>query len=88
MAKEKVTATLDAARFAATREMAGARGVSAGVDSAVASYVGRRRHLAAVDHWLAEMQRDHGPIPGPTLEWAARIVDAWAAPPARRRRMR
>ncbi|MBX7193627.1 MAG: hypothetical protein K1X94_16340 [Sandaracinaceae bacterium] len=86
MAKEKVTLTLDAEQIAALRELVGARSLSAGVDAAVAAYVARMRHLAAVDEWLAEMERAHGPVPPATVEWAARIVDAWAAPPARRRR--
>lgn len=28
---------------------------------------------------LAEMDRDHGPVPDETLEWAARLVDGWQA---------
>lgn len=86
MAKEKVTLTLDAEQVAALRDLVGARSLSAGVDAAVAAYVARMRHLSAVDEWLAEMERAHGPIPAPTVEWAARIVDTWAAPPTRRRR--
>jgi len=35
------------------------------------------KHLAAVDEWLAELERDFGPIPPETLEWAAQITDQW-----------
>lgn len=57
MAKEKLTLTLDAEQVAALRELVGARSLSAGVDAAVAAYVTRMRHLAAVEEWLAEMER-------------------------------
>jgi hypothetical protein len=77
MAKEKVTLTLDAAQLAELRDVAGARSLSAAVDSAVAAYLSRLRHLTAVDEWLAEMERDHGPIPNETLEWAAQLVEQW-----------
>jgi len=50
----------------------------------VAAYVARLTHLRAVDDWLAELEREHGPIPPETLEWAAEIVDQWAAAPKRR----
>lgn len=84
MAKEKVTLTLDAETLKELRRLAGARSLSAGVDAAIGAYVRRMRHLAAVDEWLAELDRKHGPVPTETLEWAARTVDAWEA--ARRRR--
>jgi hypothetical protein len=77
MAKEKVTLTLDGAQVEELRRVAGARSLSAAVDSAVAAYLGRLRHLAAVDEWLAELERDHGPIPNETLEWAAQLVEQW-----------
>lgn len=79
MAKEKVTLTLDAAQVDELRRMAGSRSLSAAVDKAVAAHLARLRHLAAVDDWLAEMERDHGPVPTETLEWAAQIVEAWEA---------
>jgi hypothetical protein len=90
MAKEKVTLTLDAARLAELRDAVGARSLSAAVDNAVAAYVSRLRHLAAVDEWLNELERDHGPIPPETLEWAAQLTEEWAAkrrrPPSKARR--
>ena len=39
----------------------------------------RLRHGAAVDEWLAELERNHEPAPVETLEWAARLVEDWAA---------
>ena len=88
MAKEKVTLTLDTARLQELRELVGARSLSAAVDDAVGSHVIRLRHLTAVDEWLAELERAHGPIPPETLEWAAQIVERWdsATRPARRTR--
>jgi hypothetical protein len=85
MAKEKVTLTLDAAGLQELRGLVGARSLSAAVDSAVQAYIARLRHLSAVDSWLAELEREHGPIPPQTLEWAAQIVDQWAAEQPRRR---
>jgi hypothetical protein len=81
MPREKVTLTLDAQLVEELRRIAGARSLSAAVDRAVADYVVKLRHLAAVDDWLAEMEREHGPIPSETLDWAASIVDAWADAP-------
>jgi predicted transcriptional regulator len=78
MAKEKVTLTLDAELVDEIRRLAGARSLSAAVDRALFDYVAKLRHLASVDEWLAEMEREHGPIPSETLDWAASIVDAWA----------
>ncbi len=86
MAKEKVTLTLDADKVEELRSLVGARSLSAGVNAAIDAYVQRMRHLVAVDAWLAEMEREHGPIPGETLEWAARQVDRWQATAQRRRR--
>lgn len=77
MAKEKVTLTLEAGDLAELRELVGARSLSAAVTSAVRAYLTRVKHLAAVDSWLAELEREHGPIPPETLEWAAQIVDGW-----------
>ena len=53
MAKEKVTLTLDAVQLEELRHISGARSLSAAVDSAVAAYLARWRHLQAVDDWLA-----------------------------------
>jgi hypothetical protein len=44
------------------------------------------RHLAAVDEWLLEMERKHGPLPVESLEWAARVVEGWEAARKRARR--
>lgn len=79
MAKEKVTLTLDAEQLSELRQLAGARSLSAAVDSAVSAYLAHWRHLAAVDDWLAELERDHGPVPPETLEWAAQVVERWEA---------
>lgn len=79
MAKEKVTLTLDAGQLAELRDIAGARSLSAAVDSAVGAHLIKLRHLAAVDDWSAELEREHGPVATETLEWAAQIVDKWDA---------
>jgi len=84
MPKEKVTLTLEAANVEELRALVGARSLSATVDAAVASYLSRLRHLAALDEWLVELEREHGPIPPDTLEWAARLVERWES--GRRRR--
>jgi hypothetical protein len=89
MPKEKVTLTLDTASLKDLRELVGARSLSAAVDDAVGAHVARLRHLAAVDEWLAELERTYGPIPPETLEWAAQLVERWqsgATRPARRAR--
>lgn len=77
MAKEKVTLTLDTDKLAELRARAGTRSLSATVDAAVKAYLDRMRHLDAVDDWLAELEREHGPIPPDTLEWAAQVIDEW-----------
>jgi hypothetical protein len=74
-----VTLTLDAERLAELRERVGARSLSAAVDNAVRAYLDRLRHLAAVDEWLVELEREHGPVPPETLEWAAQLVEAWGS---------
>lgn len=79
MAKEKVTLTLDAEQLAELRSLVDARSLSATVDQAVGAYLSRLRHLHSVDQWLAELEAEHGPVDPETLEWAARIVDDWAA---------
>ncbi len=88
MPKEKVTLTLDGGQLEELRRLVGARSLSAAVDSAVAAYLARMRHLHAVDDWLAELEREHGPVPNETLEWAAQLVEQWDAartPPPKRR---
>ncbi len=79
MAKEKITLTLDAGHLAELRSQVGGRSVSAAVDAALGAYLERLRHGAAVDEWLAELERDHGPVPVETLEWAARLIEDWSA---------
>jgi len=69
MARTKVTLTL--------REVVGARSLSAAVDQAIAAHRRKVRHLAAVDRWLATLERAHGPVPPATIEWAAALVDEW-----------
>lgn len=86
MAKEKVTLTLDSGRLRELRELVGARSLSAAVDSAILGYLARARHLAAVDEWLVEMEREHGPVPPETLDWAAKLVAAWESGRNKRRR--
>jgi hypothetical protein len=88
MAKEKVTLTLDAAQLEELRTIAGTRSLSAAVDNAVAAYLTKWRHLAAVDDWLTELERDHGPVPPETLEWAAQLVNQWDDKAARGGRRR
>ncbi|HWB18020.1 MAG TPA: hypothetical protein VG538_16575 [Vicinamibacterales bacterium] len=79
MPRAKVTLTLSTERLEALRELAGARSLSGVVDQVVALQLDRLRHFAAVDDWLAEMEREHGPIPPATLEWAATLIDEWDA---------
>ena len=86
MAKEKVTLTLDAQALAELRTLVGARSLSAGVDAAVAAHIQRLRHLAAVDAWLLDLERKHGPIPKQTSEWAAGVFEQWDASRGDRRR--
>jgi hypothetical protein len=77
MARVKVTLTLDGDRVEELRQLVGARSLSAAVDNAILAYLAHLRHLTAVDEWLAELEREHGPVPPETLEWAARLVDEW-----------
>ena len=86
MPREKTTLTLDAYNLRELRQLVGARSLSAAVDSAVLAYLGRLRHLAAVDEWLVELERAHGPVPRETLEWAAKLADEWESGRATRRR--
>jgi hypothetical protein len=79
MAKEKVTLTLDADRMAELRKIVGTGSLSSAVDGAVAVHLTRLRHLAALDDWLSELEREHGPVPVETLEWAAQVIDRWDA---------
>lgn len=86
MPREKVTLTLDSEHLQELRKLAGARSLSAAVDNAVSAYLDRLKHLMAVDDWLAELEREHGPVPAETLEWAAKLVDDWQAGRAKRGR--
>lgn len=82
--KEKVTLTLDAAHLDELRTLVGRRSLSAAVDQALTLYLARLKHLDAVDEWLAEMERDHGPVPTETLEWAVHVIDQWQSGSRRR----
>jgi hypothetical protein len=76
-------------RAAAVSGSLAAAHAEAAIDSAVAAYLIKWRHLAAVDDWLAELERAHGPVPAETLEWAAQFVERWdagRAQPSKRRR--
>jgi hypothetical protein len=86
MSKEKVTVTLDSDNLRELRSIVGARSISETIDTAVSAHLARLRHLKEVDTWLAEMEREHGPIPRQTLEWAAKMVGDWEARTGRRRR--
>jgi hypothetical protein len=77
MAREKVTLTLDVDLLEELRALAGARSLSAAVDNAVRAHLSRLRHLDAVDEWLADMEREYGPIPPQTLDWAGQLIQAW-----------
>ena len=77
VAKERSPLTLDAGQLEELRRITGARSLSVAVDAAVAAYLARIRRLASVDEWLAELEREHGPIPNETLDWAANLVDEW-----------
>ena len=84
MPKEKVTLTVDTEQLEEVRRLLGARSMSSAVETALAEYLAKLRHFTAVDEWLAEMERDHGPVPQETLEWAAHLVDDWLAAKNRR----
>ncbi len=86
MAREKVTLTLDTENLAELRRLVGARSISAAVNSAIQAYLARLRHLEAVDQWLVDMERDHGPIPPQTLDWAEKLVRSWETERTRRTR--
>jgi hypothetical protein len=85
MPKEKVTLTLDVTNLAALRSLVGSRSLSAAVDRSIAVHVARMKHLAAVDEWLEELEREHGPIQPETLEWAGHVVAEWAKRTRRRK---
>jgi hypothetical protein len=53
--------------------------MSSAVEQALAEYLAKVRHFAAVDEWLDEMEREDGPVPPETLEWARKLVDDWLA---------
>lgn len=86
MPREKVTLTLDSDYLQELRQLVGARSLSAAVDSAILAYLARLRHLSAVDDWLVELEREHGPVPPETLDWAAKLVEQWKSVPVKRRR--
>jgi hypothetical protein len=86
MPREKITLTLDGGNLEELRRLVGARSLSAAVDRAILAYLARLRHLAAVDEWLVELEREHGPVPPETLDWAARLVEDWEAERTKRRR--
>jgi hypothetical protein len=86
MSKEKVTLTLDSDNLRDLRSIVGARSISETVNSAVSAYLARLRHLKQVDEWLADMDREYGPVPPQTLEWAAKMVAEWESHGERRRR--
>jgi hypothetical protein len=86
MGKEKVTLTLDGDHLRELRALVGGRSLSETVDAAVSIHLAHLRHLKEVDEWLAEMDREHGPIPPQTLEWAAKMVGEWEGRERRRRR--
>jgi predicted transcriptional regulator len=74
--KEKVTLTVDTGQLEELRRLVGARSMSSTVELALADYLAKQRHLAAVDEWLAEMERDDGPIPQEYLDWADEVFAA------------
>jgi hypothetical protein len=76
MAKEKVTLTVDTEQLRQLRLLVGARSMSSAVEIALAEYLAKLRHFAAVDEWLAEMEREHGPIPQEYLDWADEVFEA------------
>ena len=86
MPRQKVTLTLASDTLEKLRKLVGARSLSATVDQAVSAHLDRLRHLAAVDEWLVEMEREHGPIPPETLGWAAKLVDDWESQRLKRSR--
>jgi hypothetical protein len=77
MAREWVTLTVNRGQLEELQNLVGARSLSVAVDSAIAAHLARLRNLAALDEWLIEFEREHGPVPPDTLEWAARLVQAW-----------
>jgi hypothetical protein len=86
MSKEKVTLTLDVQKLSELRTFVGAKSLSSAVDAAITADLERRRHLAAVDEWLIELDHKHGPPSPEATAWAARVVDGWSRPRNRRRK--
>lgn len=86
MAKEKVTLTLETESLKQLRKLCGERSLSASVDAAVRAHLARLRHLRAVDGWLDELEREHGPIPAPAIEWATAQIDEWEKLRTKRKR--
>jgi hypothetical protein len=79
VAKEKVTLTIDTAQLEELRRLVGARSMSSTVEAALEEYLAKVRHRAAVREWLAEMERDFGPIPQEDREWATNAFEDWEA---------
>ena len=48
-------------------------------DVKAVEYLVRRRLTELGLTQIAELEREHGPVPPETLEWAAQLVDDWAA---------
>ena len=86
MSKEKITLTLDTDNLRELRALVGSRSLSETVDTALAAHLTRVRHLRAVDGWLRDMERKHGPVPERTRTWAAGVVTDWESRVQRRRR--
>jgi hypothetical protein len=86
MAKEKVTLTLDAAKLAKLRTLVGARSLSSTVDAAIDAELARRRHFAAVDAWLLELDKKYGAVSDETMTWASGVFDDWTRARSRRKK--
>lgn len=74
MSKERFILTLDSKPLRALRRLVGARNLSAEVDTAIAAYIARQRHLAAVErkHGIGRKLRG---IPQGTLRSAKVFLD-------------
>lgn len=70
-----MTLTVDTEQLEQLRRLVGARSMSSAVELALAEYLAKLRHFAAVDEWLAEMEREEGPIPQDSLDWAKSVFD-------------
>lgn len=72
-----MTLTVDTEQLQELRRLVGARSMSSAVEIALAEYLDKIRHFAAVDEWLSEMEREDGPIPPETLAWAEQVFRDW-----------